>query len=502
MLSATAITAYTATILVHAETEKYNLDQPVAWSLNDGIQTGQTSIVRVFLEGLEPNSEYTFSVGRNSFQFKTMQCFGLVSASDYGLRADAEDNSKAFSNAIVAVPNGGTLVVPAGMYKTSPIFLKSDMTLYLPEGAEIVALGNRDKWPIVPAYDKSVPNCVGTWEGLPAASFASPITAINCQNLNLTGRGTINGGGEQGDWWDWPKETRQGARRPRTVFAAKCDSLKISGLTIRNSPSWTIHLFNCKNVLAAALHIENPAKSPNTDGLNPESCTDVEIKGCRISVGDDCIAIKSGKRGTGSDTRRDHVAPTRFLSISNCLMEDGHGAVVMGSEMSGDITDVTIQRCEFKGTDRGLRIKTRRGRGGKVARISLKDVCMDQVNTGVAVNAFYYCDADGKSDFVQSRRPRTVDETTPNITDITIDRVTMTGVKHAVGAFLGLPEAPLNGMHLSNIKVSYHPSASPGDTLMACHLPQSKHGGILQKFAHVSTDDALRPIVQEFADVS
>jgi polygalacturonase len=252
--------------------------------------------------------------------------------------------------------------------------------------------------------------------------------------------------------------------------------------------------------MAAALRIENPADSPNTDGFDPESCTDVQVRGLSISVGDDCIAVKAGKRGTGADRRMNHIAPTRGLTIANCLMQDGHGAVVMGSEMSGDITDVMIERCEFKGTDRGLRIKTRRGRGGQVARITMRDVTMEGVGTALAANAFYFCDADGKSDAVQSREPAPVDETTPRIADITVEHVALTGVRHAAAAFLGLPEAPLTGIRFSDIGISYDAAATPGETLMACRLPMALHGGILHRFAEIETDAALRPLLQDLTD--
>jgi polygalacturonase len=156
-----------------------------------------------------------------------------------------------------------------------------------------------------------------------------------------------------------------------------------------------------EGLIFAALAIESPSNSPNTDGLNPESCCGVTIAGLRISVGDDCIAIKSGKRGPITDEPTDDLlAPTRNVTVENCLLEFGHGAVVLGSEMSGDITDVTIARCDFVGTDRGLRIKTRRGRGGLVARIAMTDVVMQDVASPLAINAFYFCDADGRSEAV------------------------------------------------------------------------------------------------------
>lgn len=498
-LRAIAVTARTATILVDAETSRYHLPAPRDWVLNGGAQAGQSAIVPLFLEGLAPDADHRIAVGGDVLEFRTLPCAGLVDATDYGVSLASADNAAAFAAAIAAVPAGGTLTLPPGRYVSGPIFLKSDMTLYLPEGAQIAAPGDRAGWPILPERDDAG-RVIGTWEGLPAACFAAPVTAVGCDRLTITGRGVIDGGGDRGDWWTWPKERREGAYRPRTLFLAHCRDVVLSGVTVRNSPSWTVHPFNCHRLQAAALRIENPADSPNTDGFDPESCTDLDLSGLAISVGDDCIAVKSGKRGTGNDTRADHIAPTQHLRIANCLMRDGHGAVVMGSEMSGDITDVEITRCEFIGTDRGLRIKTRRGRGGQVARITMRDVTMDGVGTALAANAFYYCDADGKSDAVQSRDPAPVDQTTPRIADISVQDVTLSGVRHAAAAFLGLPEAPITGIRLSGISVSYDGTASPGDTLMASHLPRFRHGGILHRFAAVETDAALVPLLQELHD--
>ena len=172
-------------------------------------------------------------------------------------------------------------------------------------------------------------------------------------------------------------------------------------------------------------------------------------------------------------------------------MERGHGAVVLGSEMSGDITDVTITRCTFDGTDRGVRIKTRRGRGGKVARIALDMVHMQNVATPLAVNAFYFCDPDGRSDAVQSREPAPVDDTTPLITDITLKNVIAKGVQHAAAALLGLPEAPITGISVEGFWVSYDPDATPGVPLMASNVSPERHAGIITEFARLDGDLTL-----------
>lgn len=499
-----SVTNRTVTLLIGAKDNYFNLSRSIKWQLNtvDGrlVAAGKSKTVPLFIEDLEPEQTYIFTSQLGELIFETSTCTGLVDVTEFGANPLNADNTEYFTKAIDAVPSGGTLIVPKGTYTSAPIFLKSDITIYLPKGAVIAAIGandndERNKWPILPAYDK-LGRVIGTWEGLPEASFASIITAIDCNNLYITGGGKIDGGGDRGDWWSWPKEVRNGARRPRTLFLAHCKKLTLSGITVCNSPSWTVHPYLCDEFHATGIVIENPPNSPNTDGLDPESCTNTKIEGLRISVGDDCIAVKAGKRGT---KQIDHLAVTQNMTISNCLMEKGHGAVVLGSEMSGGIIDVTIDRCEFVGTDRGLRIKTRRGRGGEVANVKLTNVDMDGVHTPLAINAFYYCDADGKSDFVQSREQKTVNTTTPNIHDITLTNVNAKNVHHAAAALLGLPEAPLKNIQLNNFNVSYADRATKGDPLMASHIAPVRHAGILCQFSELKCDKNLIHMQEDFS---
>ncbi len=486
-LSLIAVSSRTATVLLAPEKARFYLPAAAAYSLrvkaDRRVATGETKTAVIQLDDLMPATDYVLTTSLGEISFTTSDCAGQTDISAFGADCTASDNTKALQAAIDAVPAGGTLVIPRGRFATGPLFLHSAMTVYLAEGAELAALSDWQDWPVLPARDENG-RVVGTWEGLPENSFASLVNAIGCSDLTLTGPGTLDGGGDRGDWWSWPKETRRGARRPRTVFLAHCTNVTLSGLRVRNSPSWTIHPFLCRNLTAAALHIWNPPDSPNTDGLNPESCEDVRLTGLHFSVGDDCIAVKAGKRDSAHEG--DHLAPTRDISITHCLMERGHGAVVLGSEMSGDITDVTIRNCEFSGTDRGLRIKTRRGRGGRVARISMDDIIMRGVDTAISANAFYFCDADGTSDFVQSRSPAALGESTPEISDISVSNVVAENVRLAAVALLGLPEAPFSQIRIDNMQVSFDPDALSGVPLMACDVPACRHEGVLADFADVS----------------
>ncbi|QDY71015.1 glycoside hydrolase family 28 protein (plasmid) [Qingshengfaniella alkalisoli] len=468
---------------------RYFLPAPADWVLEKGgepIASGHATTAVLAIHDLRPDTEYHIAVtGFAPFKFRTAPCAGLIDIADFGARQDAADNSSAIAAAIEAVPPGGTLRVSSGIWWTRPVFLKSDMTLELCAGAELRAVGARGGWVKLPAHDEAG-RMLGSWEGLPETCFAALVTAIDAQNLVIAGPGTIDGGGDRGDWWSWPKETRDGARRPRTIHLIGCKNVTLLGPTICNSPSWTVHPQGCASLTATALTIDNPTVSPNTDGLNPESCEGVLIEGVRFSVGDDCIAIKSGKRDMRGNG--DHLAPTRDVTIRHCLMERGHGGVVLGSEMSGGIHDITVEDCEMRDTDRGLRVKTRRGRGGEVSTIRFRRVSMKGVYAAVTLNAFYFCDPDGHDEWVQSRCPAAVSDLTPQIRDIRIEDVQIADLHLVAVAALGLPEAPIRDISIRNLAVSYAADAKPGPALMAERVPDLRHAGIVAEWVQIDVD--------------
>ncbi|GHC45920.1 polygalacturonase PglA [Neogemmobacter tilapiae] len=448
----------------------YHLE-PRPWVMGD--RSGIADRVVLVLDDLVPNTEYHLQIhGFATFSFRTTSCAGMIKASDHST----------LQAAINVVPKGGTLFIPPGDWTSPPLFLKSDMHLYLAEGARLLAPPRNDQWPILPADH-------GTWEGEPAPTHAALITAIGAERLTITGPGLIDAGGANGDWWQWPKGTRNGARRARGLHLINCRDVTLMGFTIQNAPSWTIHLQNCDRLKALGLHIKAPHDSPNTDGLNPESCRDVRIEGVRFSVGDDCIAIKSGKRGAKTD-----FPPTERIAIRHCLMERGHGGVVIGSEMSGGVSDVTVEHCDMLGTDRGLRLKTRRGRGGTIRNIRMAHVHMNGVKVPFCANAHYHCDADGHDDWVQSRQAAPFGPGTPRIENIHITDVTIENLSVALGAFLGLPESPIRDVTLDRIHIlSHDPNAEAEAPIMADHIRPLRHAGIAHEQAEILADGQPLP---------
>ena len=171
---------------------------------------------------------------------------------------------------------------------------------------------------------------------------------------------------------------------------------------------WTLVPTACDNVTISRITLRNPADSPNTDGINPDSCSNVHIDNCHIDVGDDCITIKAGSE----EQPRSMLLPCQNLTITNCTMLHGHGGVVMGSETSGTIRNVAISNCVFSGTDRGIRLKSRRGRGGGIEDLRVDNIIMDEVLCAVTANLFYGCDAWG-TEKVNSQAAWPVDAGTP-----------------------------------------------------------------------------------------
>ena len=166
----------------------------------------------------------------------------------------------------------------------------------------------------------------------------------------------------------------------------ECKNVLIEGVSFSNPPFWTIMPAFSENITITGITIENPGNSPNTDGIDPSSCRNVHISDCHITVGDDCIVIKSGRDEDG----REAAKPTENITITNCTMLEGHGGVVIGSEMSGGVKRISISNCVFEGTDIGIRIKTMRGRGGVVEDVRVSNVTMyNIINEGILITLRY-----------------------------------------------------------------------------------------------------------------
>lgn len=358
-----------------------------------------------------------------------------------------------------AARGGGRVVVPAGVHRTGALRLRSRVELHLEAGAVLQFVPEPALYPVVDAR----------WEGATGLVHSPCLYAHGEEDVAITGLGTIDGGGEP--WWRRQFEGMLEHPRPTLIGLHECRRVTLRDVALRNSPAWTVHPSLCEQVTISGLRIHNPSDSPNTDGINPESCRDVHISSCHIDVGDDCIAIKAGTQATS-----DRV-PCENISITGCTMVHGHGGVVIGSEMAGGVRNVVISTCVFQGTDRGIRLKTRRGRGGLIENLRVTGIVMDDVICPITVNPFYHCGPEGKTELVGDRSARPVGPETPVIRGLHLAHLTATRVRASAGHLFGLPEAPLEDLSIEDLSVTFADDLRPEVPEMADGLvPVTREG--------------------------
>ncbi|MBQ6173938.1 MAG: glycoside hydrolase family 28 protein [Clostridia bacterium] len=458
----------------------YSLDEPRALTLNgEPAGTAQTCVFSLW--GLMPATDYCLETDRGeTVCFRTEAETVTFDVRRFGAAGDGEhDDTAALQAAILACPAGGRVLIPAGLWRTGPLFLKSHLRLEIARGATLRLIDDRSRFPILPGLtqtsDETEEIPLGTWEGNPLDTFASLLTGVEVEDVAVCGEGVLDGGANPENWWK-NHRTKRGAWRPRMIFLCRCRNVTVQGLTVRNSPAWNLHPFFSEDLRFLNLSVEAPADSPNTDGFDPESCRGILLAGTRFSLGDDCIAVKSGKIWMGMH----YKTPCEDIDISHCLMENGHGGVTVGSEMAGGVRNMRVRDCLMRRTDRGLRIKTRRGRGeqGVIDGITFERVRMENVLAPLVVNALYFCDPDGHSPWVQSREKKPVDSSTPRIGTITFRDVTADGAACA-GYILGLPERPVERVALERVRIRLAEDAEPIRPAMADGVPTLSRTGLV-----------------------
>lgn len=420
-----------------------------------------TNVFSVF--DLQPSTQYTVSTTADNCKitFTTAAETALIDVKTLGAKADGvSDDTYFVQMAIDSCPEGGRVLLTEGKYLVRPIVLKSGVTLELKKGAELLGDVKEESYPYQPArvYKGGKEEIVSSWEGDPYDCHQSFIAAYKQKNFKIIGEGTINGNADNSTWWATPKGRK--VARPRLVFLNKCGNVVFHGVTCKNSASWNLHPFFSRNLKFYDIKIQNPYTGPNTDGLDPESCDKVEIIGCTFSVGDDCCAIKSGKLYMG----RTYRTPATNHTLRNNLFQNGHGAIVLGSEMSGGVKNLSVSQCVFKHTDRGLRIKTRRGRGkdGIIDGVSFENIKMENVITPLVINMYYFCDPDGHTEAVWSRDKNIpVDEGTPYLGKFHFKDIECVDCECMAGYFDGLVEQPIKEIKIENVSFSFKEDAKP-----------------------------------------
>ena len=368
---------------------------------------------------------------------------------NYGAVGDGQtDCTEAFKKAISAAheAGGGRVVVPAGSFLTGAIHLQSNVNLHISKDAVV-------RFSLDPS--KYLPVVYTRFEGVECMNYSPLIYAYEQENIAITGKGTLDGQASDENWWRWKKiqaddvevQRNQGQTgvpverrihgdgkllRPNMIQPYKCKNILIEGVTIRNSPMWHIHPVLSTNIIVR--NVKVIGHGPNNDGCNPESCKDVLIKGCYFDTGDDCIAIKSGRNNDG---RRVNV-PSENIIIQNCEMRDGHGGVVIGSEMTGGVRNVFAENCtmDSPNLDRALRIKTNSVRGGTVENIYLRNITIGQVAEAVLKINFLYGEGD-------------TGNYTPTVRNINLENITSRKSKYVV-SIRGYDRSPIRDVRLKD----------------------------------------------------
>lgn len=468
-----AVTSRTISIELNNENPYYS-NEEFSITLNGQFLRNEKCNVFTIYD-LEPDSSYKIEAAGKKLVVKTNKESACLNVLDFHAKADGlADDTAPIQAAIACCPKNGCVYLPKGTYLISTIFLKSNMLLYLAKEAKIIAKYNRAELPILPGTIEGYH--FGTWEGSFVDRFASTITAIGLERVSIAGEGEIDEQASLGDWYQNHREKRI-AWRGAGIYLKDCSEAQLIGLYIHDTPSWNVHPFLSNDLKFINLRLENPVSMPTTDGLDPDCCSNVLIAGCSFNVGDDCIALKSGALELAKEVRR----PCKNITIRNNYMAAGHGGVVFGSECSGGIQNVIVEQCIFDHTDRGLRIKTRRGRGcvGSIDKITFQNIIMTGVKVPFVINMYYNMGpAGGHEEYVWTQKRLPVDEKTPIVGHFRFSNMTCTEVGYAAGVFLGLPESMIAGIEFENISFSYDSTIDADCPVMVEHPFKLKNAGL------------------------
>ncbi len=434
-------------------------------------------------------TEIEQSILRTSFPADT---FNIT---DFGAVADDTSflNTAAIEAAIQKcnADGGGVVYVPSGTWHTGPVTLLSNVNLHISEGATLL---------FATEYELYLPPVLTRWEGMDCYNIHPLVYAFDAANIALTGKGTIDGQASNEVWWwmngnpdyGWregmnnqkiagrmqllsheqnqtPVEERrfglEGALRPQLVNFNNCNTVLIEDLTLKNSPFWVIHPVLTDNFILRGVTIVSAG--PNSDGCDPESCNGVLIENCYFDTGDDCIAIKSGRNNDG----RRWAIPSQNIIVRNCRMADGHGGVVIGSEISGGFSNLFVEDCEMDSPEllRVIRIKTSDCRGGIIENVNVRNVKVGKCSEAVLkINLMYEPLEDCKRGFPPFVRNVTLENVTSqesqygiyiigldgsvNVSDVTLRNCSFNGVQQGT-SITGAEKVKLKKVFINGEKI-------------------------------------------------
>ena len=436
-------------------------------------------------------------------------------------RGHEKNISEAFGWAVAAASsNDLPLIVDKGVWETGPIDIDRPCRIIFEEGAVLSMI------PDVSLYRP----CITRWEGADCFGFHPCFLIHDVSGVSISGKGVIEGNGKW--WWDTANRKRDiqmepvtpeekelaalnpgfremegggGGResqflRPDLFQIHSSSDIRIADITLQNSPFWTLHPIYSSDLEIADVTVHNPSDSPNTDGINIDSCHGVKLHGALVDVGDDGISMKSGCNESG--IRRGMA--TYDVEVWDCTVLHAHGGFVIGSDSSGGVHDILVHDCRFIGTDRGIRMKTRRGRGGSVHDIHIRDIEMKDNLVAFTVNMYYRCGAYNRDDF--SLEAREVSERTPGIRDITIERIHAEDCRVSLAFIAGLPESRADGLSISDSSLSLAGNGLE-DTSLAelteglpgsiCRGIRIRNGELTLRNTELSLPDKEKPFSEE-----
>ena len=363
-------------------------------------------------------------------------CLHAAAACDpraYGAKGDgiAKDTAS-IQKAIdaCAAQGGGTVRLSPGTYLSAPIVLRSNITLLLDKGATL--LGSPDHGDYPQKTELREPD------------LQPLLSAEHAENIAITGEGTIDGNGES--WWQEVRQIKDHGvlgnhPRPKLILLDHCRHVRVEGVTIQNSPMWQLVPYYSDDVVIRNVRILAPANSPNTDAIDPFSSSNVVIDRVFSDVGDDNVAIKSGAiNSPGPDE------PSRNITITDCTFLHGHGLSI-GSEIAGGAQNIRAERIHFDGTANGIRVKANRDRGSDVGNLVFRDIEMKNVKNAIVISEYY-----PKVMPPEDNAAQPVTRLTPRFHDFTLENIEATN-SGAAGAIVGLPESPVRGVILRNVRI-------------------------------------------------
>lgn len=398
---------------------------------------------------------------KTNFQDKT------YNINDFGAVADGKTlNTQAFQKAIqtCASNGGGKVLIPNGKYVTGAIHLESNVNLHLEDQAEILFSLNPKDYPIVHT----------SWEGTEVMNYSPLIYAKNKTNVAITGKGTLNGQADNTNWWIWSGGKNYGWKkgipsqndpqnrevlvdmaergtpvnervfgegrylRPNFIEFFECNTVLVKDITVINAPFWILHPIKTNNMIIDGVTVNS--HGPNNDGCDPEYSQNIIIRNCTFNTGDDCIAIKAGR---DADGRRVAISSKNII-VQNCKMIDGHGGVVIGSEISAGVNNVFVENCvmDSPNLDRAIRIKTNSKRGGIIEDVFVRNLEVGTVKECVLkLNMFYNVYGSQTGNFI------------PTIRNIHLENVNVkNGGKYSIWAE-GYEQSPVENITLTNVKI-------------------------------------------------